>query len=66
MQGRTWRLNDGKQYLFVAVHVAIKRHIKIRSKANPYDKNDEHYFEERWERSWKLKNKSKLFTLQKI
>ena len=65
MQGRTWRLNDGKQYLFVAVHVAIKRHTKIRSKANPYDKNDEHYFEDKWERSWKLKNKSKLFTLFK-
>ncbi len=65
VKNRRWELSDGKHHLFVAVHVPIKRHIKIRSRTNPYDKNDEHYFEERWEKSWKLKNKSKLLILFK-
>jgi RNA-directed DNA polymerase len=41
---------DGKQqriYLFAASHVPIRRHIKIRGQANPYDPTWETYFEKR-------------------
>ena len=31
----------------------IKRHIKIRAEANPYDLADEEYFEKRLERTWR-------------
>jgi RNA-directed DNA polymerase len=36
-----------KVYLFKAVKVPIKRHVKIRAAANPYDPKWEHYFERR-------------------
>jgi len=49
--GRDWVFYgdlDGKELrLFSATRVAIKRHIKIRGQANPYDPNWELYFEER-------------------
>ncbi len=42
--------HDGKQrtiYLVSIAHISIKRHIKIRAKANPYDPEWEEYFEKR-------------------
>lgn len=39
--------------LLYASDTPIKRHIKIRAEANPYDPVDELYFERRLERTWK-------------
>ncbi|MCH2058750.1 MAG: group II intron reverse transcriptase/maturase [Thalassotalea sp.] len=44
---------------------AIKRHIKIKAEANPYDLANEEYFEKRVERAWKesMQGKRKLLML---
>lgn len=52
-KGKDWVFFDTdeatkeKIYLFQAASIAIKRHVKIDSKANPYDPNAEPYFEKR-------------------
>jgi RNA-directed DNA polymerase len=45
--------------------LAIRRHVKIRSTANPFDPNDEIYFENRldWKMKASLKGKNKLARL---
>lgn len=45
--------------------IAIKRHIKIKAEANPYDLAFERYFEKRIERAWKesMQGKRKLLML---
>lgn len=45
---------DKQMYrLFYCNDTPIKRHIKIRAEANPYDLADEEYFEKRLERTWR-------------
>ena len=54
---------DGKpRRLFLSKSTPIKRHIKIKAEANPYDRNYELYFEQRLIKSWKEKklHRSKL------
>ena len=52
-RGKDWVMFDTdeeskeKVHLFQASSIAIKRHVKIDSKANPYDPNSEPYFEKR-------------------
>ena len=41
--------------LFKSKSTPIKRHIKIKAEANPYDRNFELYFEQRLIKSWKEK-----------
>ena len=54
-KGKDWVMFDTEEdskekvYLFKAASIAIKRHVKIDSKANPYDPNAEPYFEKRAE-----------------
>ena len=60
-----WRFNEGKYRLFFSAYLPIKRHVKIKSNMNPYNKEDEYYFELRWEKQWKKKSKSKILTLWK-
>ena len=45
--------DNGLQRLFSCKDIPIKRHIKIRSEANPYDPVDELYFEQRQVKRWK-------------
>jgi RNA-directed DNA polymerase len=53
LKGKDWVLFDTdeaseeKVYLFQASSIAIKRHVKIDSKANTYDPKSELYFEQR-------------------
>jgi RNA-directed DNA polymerase len=53
LKGKDWVFFDTEEeskekvYLFQAASIAIKRHVKIDSKANPYDPNHEPYFERR-------------------
>jgi RNA-directed DNA polymerase len=49
-------------HLFHAVHTPIRRHIKIRNAANPYDPQWEMYFEKRTQRKmrYRLKDHPKL------
>ena len=51
--------------LVKASDTAIRRHVKIRSTANPFDPNDEIYFENRldWKMKASLKGKNKLARL---
>lgn len=44
---------NGLQRLVSCKDIPIKRHIKIRSEANPYDPVDELYFEQRQVKRWK-------------
>ena len=39
--------NQRRVHLFRAAKVPIKRHVKVRAAANPYDPLWEHYFEKR-------------------
>jgi len=41
-------LNDGKASVFALSSIAILRHIKIQSEANPFDKQYGLYFLKRW------------------
>ena len=51
---------DGKELqLTRAVDVAIKRHIKIRGDANPYDPEEERYFDQRLGAKWLTGEKGK-------
>jgi len=46
----------------------IRRHTKIRGDANPFDQEQELYFEKRWTQSWEkepVKKKRTLWKLQK-
>ncbi len=72
--GRNWvfstqaTASDGKPIdviLVKASDTAIRRHIKIRSGANPFDPNDEAYFEDRlgWKMKESLKGNNKLARL---
>ncbi|AKL13987.1 group II intron reverse transcriptase/maturase [Citrobacter freundii] len=45
--------DNGLQRLVSCKDIPIKRHIKIRSEANPYDPVDELYFEQRQVKRWK-------------
>ena len=49
-RGKVWDDEGGKQtvFLFRAGSLPIRRHVKIRNAANPYDPAWELYFEERW------------------
>jgi RNA-directed DNA polymerase len=74
IQGRSWIFNvriigENKQLyllqLFQAADMPIKRHIKIKSEANPYDPEWEEYFEERigLQMSNNLRERRKLLKL---
>jgi len=54
--------------LFKASSIPIKRHVKIQSKANPYDPQWETYFEERLDLKMvnNLRGKRKLLYLWKL
>lgn len=55
---------SGQLYnLLYASDTPIKRHIKIRAEANPYDPANELYFEQRLERVWKNSKQGKGKTL---
>jgi RNA-directed DNA polymerase len=44
---------DGREVQLVrASDIAIRRHIKIKGDANPYDPKDERYFDQRLTRKW--------------
>lgn len=68
-QGRDWcffgRRNGKKATLTKASDVRIKRHIKIKGKANPYDPEWETYFESRMDRkvAETLKERGRVFRL---
>jgi hypothetical protein len=51
--------------LIKASDTAIRRHVKIKSTANPFDPKDEAYFEDRlgWKMKGSLKGKEKLAKL---
>ena len=57
VNNRNWvfsgETTDGRELQLVkAADVAIRRHIKIRGDANPYDPKDERYFDQRLTRKW--------------
>ncbi len=54
-----------KVHLVLAAKVAIKRHVKVRETANPYDPAWEMYFEQRLERKMNddLQHRQRLFSL---
>lgn len=45
--GRNWVFSEGKLELFNPQDIVIKRHIKIKGEANPFDPEFETYFEKR-------------------
>ena len=45
--GRDWVFTDGSVTLFRMATIPIRRHVKIRGDANPYDPSDISYFAER-------------------
>ena len=62
VKSRNWifsgETTDGREFqLLQAADVAIKRHIKIRGDANPYDPKDERYFDQRLKMKWLLGEK---------
>ena len=59
---------DGKQkFLRHLSEISIRRHIKIRSSANPYAPSDELYFESRQEQKWRQEQSSaKLQSLYRV
>jgi RNA-directed DNA polymerase len=64
VKNRNWifsgETTDGREFqLLQASDVAIKRHIKIRGDANPYDPEDERYFDQRLKLKWLLGEKGK-------
>jgi RNA-directed DNA polymerase len=73
--GRQWsffgkatkkKREEGKIDLMQAVSIPIKRHIKIKSEANPYDPTWESYFDQRLARKWQQgKKRSRLVALWK-
>jgi RNA-directed DNA polymerase len=69
--GDNWRFygeNEGKEIALIkACHFPIRRHIKIKSQANPFDPSWELYFEERQNRKTvgELKGKGQLIQLWK-
>ncbi len=58
-QMKTRDSSNRKVYLFRAAKVPIKRHVKVRAVANPYDPEWEHYFERRLQRKMADKLKGK-------
>lgn len=44
---RSWEFTDGRTLLWRAAPLAIKRHVKVRGDANPYDREWWPYFERR-------------------
>jgi len=57
---RKWIFKEKEQTLIKLSETKIERHIKIRNKANPFDKEHELYFERRWSQIHKsLSNKIK-------
>src|SRR2546421_12231326 len=65
--GVLWNHRRATHYLTDAAHVPIKRHVKIRGEANPYDPQWESYFEKRLDVRMEatLKGKHWLLTLWK-
>lgn len=72
VKGRYFRTVGGERWVFQSVgaegkpvrllrskDTPIKRHIKVKGEANPYDRNFEFYFEQRLIKRWK-ENKFKL------
>ena len=51
--GRDWVFTDGSDTLFRMATILIRRHVKIRGDANPYDRKDASYFAERHARRGK-------------
>jgi RNA-directed DNA polymerase len=45
--GRDWVFTDGSVTLFRMASIPIRRHVKIRGDANPYDPQQADYFVER-------------------
>ncbi len=58
---RSWILTgkdgDKEALLTIMAKTPIKRHVKIKGNANPYDLEWEAYFEKRWERQWLQKGR---------
>ena len=64
VRNRNWvfsgETTDGRELQLVqAADAAIKRHIKIRGDANPYDPEDERYFDQRLKLKWLLREKGR-------
>lgn len=64
VSNRNWvfsgETTDGKELqLIQAGDMAIKRHIKIRGDTNPYDPEDERYFDQRLRMKWLLGEKGR-------
>ena len=51
--GRDWVFTDGSVTLFRMATIPIRRHVKVRGDANPYDPQDARYFAERHARRGK-------------
>lgn len=67
-KGRTWvfsakRANGSIAKITFAADIPIRRHVKIKSEANPYDKDCELYFENRIDRRMKEVLVKKLATI---
>ena len=41
-------LSDGKNFVFRLSSIPIREHLKIKSEANPFDRNDDEYFLKRY------------------
>jgi RNA-directed DNA polymerase len=64
---RNWVFSTGDKTLINMSDTLIRRHVKIRMDANPYDREQEPYFERRWEQSWKKEpsqKRKRLLTVQ--
>jgi RNA-directed DNA polymerase len=64
VNNRNWifsgKTTDGRELRLVrAADIAIRRHIKIRGDANPYDPKDERYFDQRLKQKWLLGEKGR-------
>ncbi|GAC31855.1 group II intron reverse transcriptase/maturase [Paraglaciecola polaris] len=59
------RPNGNINRLIYTMDIPIKRHIKLKAEANPYDLAFEEYFEKRLERTWvnSMQGRDKLITL---
>ena len=55
--------NDCSIFLFRASSIPIKRHVKIKAAANPFDPDWEEYFEDRLTKKWLSGKKGKITSL---
>jgi RNA-directed DNA polymerase len=65
---RNWVFSTTNKTLINMSDTPIRRHVKIRMHANPYDLEQELYFENRWTQSWKTEpsqKRKKLWIIQR-